>query len=548
MPIALPRTLACLLILLGWLAGLLLPVSATASPNPASGQPTPALLLVGNRTILTLRVPLLGYLPQDRAMAGQQRIRQLLQRNGPLTVSTRPGNDGVTVLIDDNPVFMVLPGDANPLAGETIGDVASQSVQALEQAIGEYRERNDPRALAHAAGWSTAATGLTVLAAVLWLRLGRRLRARIGDLVRQRAARIRLAGIHAINAHQSARLAAHAITLLTASGMMILLYLWATFVLNSLPWTRPWGERLASFLLQLIADVALAIAHAVPGLILVAVIVLLARFGHGVVKAFFGRIETGGLQVGWLDQATAPATRKLATGLIWLLALAMAYPYLPGAQTDAFKGLSVLFGLMVSLGASGIVGQVVSGFILVYSRSLKVGEYVRIGDTEGTVTELGLFATRIQTGMGEEIVLPNNYITSTPTRNYSRTVADGQGFVLDTSVTIGYDTPWRQVQAMLLQAADATPGIMTEPAPDVIQTALSDWYIEYRLVAYAGPDAPTKRARVLSELHAHIVDTFNEYGVQIMSPHYLADKNEPVVVTRQDWYKAPAHPPDARHR
>lgn len=522
-----------------------LPLAAMAAPAAQQSPSAGVTLQIGNRTILTLRAPLLGYQPQDRAIGARQRIEQLLARNGPLQVGTRADGDSVTVLIDNTPVFIVLPGDANPLAGETVASVATASADQLRRVISEHHERNDPQTLAQAAGWSLAATIVCVLAGLLWLRLGRQLRERLGQWVRRRAAGIKLAGIHALNVEHGARFVERSLTLMLGLGVALLLYLWATFVLNSLPWTRPWGERLAGFLFGLLGDVLLAIAQAIPGLMLVVVIVLLARFASGVVRAFFNRIEAGSVSGGWLDHATAPATRKLTTGLIWLLALAMAYPYLPGAQTEAFKGLSVLFGLMVSLGASGIVGQVVSGFILVYSRALKVGEYVRIGDTEGTVSELGLFATRIQTGMGEEIVLPNNYITSTPTKNYSRTVAEGKGFVLDTSVTIGYDTPWRQVQALLLQAARATPGIMADPAPYVIQTALSDWYIEYRLVAYAGPETPAKRARVLSDLHAQIIDAFNEYGVQIMSPHYLADKNEPVVVAKQDWHRAPASPPDA---
>ena len=134
----------------------------------------------------------------------------------------------------------------------------------------------------------------------------------------------------------------------------------------------------------------------------------------------------------------------LALGALFigLFALAMAYPYLPGAQTEAFKGLSVLLGLMISLGASSIIGQGAAGLILTYSRTIKIGEYIRIGDQEGTVTEMGMFTTRIRTGLGEELTLPNSLITSSVTKNYSREVK-GRGYILDTVVTIGYDTPWR---------------------------------------------------------------------------------------------------------
>ena len=226
--------------------------------------------------------------------------------------------------------------------------------------------------------------------------------------------------------------------------------------------------------------------------------------------------------------------------MIWLFALAMAYPYLPGAETNAFKGLSVLAGLMVSIGASSVVGQAASGLILMYSRAFRAGEYVSIGDSEGKVLELGMFATRLATVSGEELIVPNSHILSHPTRNLSRMAVGG--YAIDTSVTIGYDTPWRQVHALLKLAAERTEAIRKRPEPYVIQTALSDFYVEYRLVARADAEAP--RPRVLSELHASILDVFNEHGVQIMSPHYLKDPATPKVVAEQDWYAAPAKAPE----
>lgn len=225
----------------------------------------------------------------------------------------------------------------------------------------------------------------------------------------------------------------------------------------------------------------------------------------------------------------------------------MAYPYLPGAQTDAFKGLSVLVELMISIGASNLVGQAASGLILMYARSFRVGEFVRIGDTDGTVTEFGLFSTRVRTGTGEEVMLPNSHVLSQSAKNYSRT-SSGAGFIVNTKVSIGYATPWRQVHAMLLEAAGRTEGIDTEPEPQVFQTALSDFYIEYVMMCHANPESPDQRAEMLSKLHANIQDVFNEHGVQIMSPHYFADPPEPQVVPKIKWFAPPANPPEGEGR
>jgi small-conductance mechanosensitive channel len=514
---------------------------ATAEAPPA--DVTPAALTVGNRPIFTMRSVILSYKPAERANAAQQRIQRILDRGGDFKVVVKPHEQGAVVMIDEDAAFMVLPGDVNTLAGDNLYSLAEQAAGNLRLAITEYREQNNIKKVGHAMGWSLLATVLFIAAGKMWLTLGRKLRNRALYLVRRNADAVKLAGVSALNAESTATIVSRLLNTLIASGMLLLSYLWATFVLRRLPWTRPWGESLTGYLFDTLGTVFKASVSAIPGLMLVVVIFVLGRFISGIIRSFFTRFESGQVESIWLDQATAVPTRKLSIAFVWLVALAMAYPYLPGAQTEAFKGMSVLFGLMVSLGASGVVGQVVSGFILVYSRSLKVGEYVRIGDTEGTVTELGLFATRIQTGMGEEIVLPNNYVTGTPTKNYSRTVAEGKGFVLDTTVTIGYDTPWRQVHAMLLQAARNTAGLLNDPAPYVVQTALSDWYVEYRLVCYAGPEAPSRRALVLGDLHANIQDAFNEYGVQIMSPHYMADKDHTVVVARENWYAPPANPP-----
>jgi small-conductance mechanosensitive channel len=153
-----------------------------------------------------------------------------------------------------------------------------------------------------------------------------------------------------------------------------------------------------------------------------------------------------------------------------------------------------------------------------------------------------MFTTRIRTGMGEELTLPNSLVVGTVTKNYSRS-SDSRGFVLDTTVTIGYDAPWRQIHALLLDAASRTDGIVQDPLPRVFQTALSDFYVEYRLAALAIPSEPLPRAQVLNMLHQNIQDVFNEHGVQIMSPHYLGDPPQAKIVPKDQWYAPPAQAP-----
>jgi small-conductance mechanosensitive channel len=264
----------------------------------------------------------------------------------------------------------------------------------------------------------------------------------------------------------------------------------------------------------------------IPGLIVVAVILLLAQAMVGASNAMFRAIAQREIAVPRIHPETASATRRLAVLVIWACALVAAYPYLPGSNSDVFKGLSVLIGAMVTLGTTGIVNQLMSGLVLVYSRALRAGDYVVVGEQEGVVAEVGTLATKLVTMRNEEITIPNAVIVSSPIKNYSK-LSDAQGTLLSTRVTIGYDAPWRQVHALLLEGAGRTAGLRAAPAPYVLQRALSDFYVEYEL--FANIDKPLERLPVLSALHANIQDAFNAAGVQIMSPHYVEQPGAPVL-------------------
>jgi len=256
-----------------------------------------------------------------------------------------------------------------------------------------------------------------------------------------------------------------------------------------------------------------------------------------VIKVFFDAVAAGRVKLPRVYAETAQPTRRIIVAVLWLFAVVMMYPYLPGSESNAFKGVSVFIGLLLSIGSAGVVNQAVSGLMLMYSRALKAGDYVQIGDTEGTVVSLGMFATKIRTIKNEEVSIPNAVIVGTTTKNLTGP-EQSKSVILHTAVTIGYSTPWRQVHALLLTAADRTPGLHKEPKPFVLQTALSDFYVEYQVNAYIV--APEQRIPVLDKLHQNIQDAFNEHGVQIMSPHYWWDPDQKVWVPKEKWFEAPA--------
>jgi small-conductance mechanosensitive channel len=291
----------------------------------------------------------------------------------------------------------------------------------------------------------------------------------------------------------------------------------------------------------------LAIVDALPGIFVIAVIFFVTRFAANLVKASFTPVEKGQVKTAWLDPDTAAPTRRLLVVFIWLFALVMMYPYIPGSSSDAFKGIGLFVGLVASLGSTALVGQAASGLVLIYSRAFRAGDYVRIGDTEGTVLSLGMLSTKIRTPKKEEVTIPNAGLIGATIKNFSRQ-AGMEGVILHTTLTIGYSTPWRQVHEMLLVATDRTPGLKKEPSPFVLQTSLSDFYVEYQLNAHL--EKPEMRVPTLAALHANIQDAFNEHGVQIMSPHYESDPSEKVWVPKEKWFEPPAklpeQPPNSR--
>nr|WP_294975769.1 mechanosensitive ion channel family protein [uncultured Pseudomonas sp.] len=503
-------------------------------------EAAPAELRIENRSVMTFRATLLGETPELRARRATAAIEDALQGRGELKVSIDPIQTSYIVLLGYSRAFIVTPQDVDP-PGASVRVAAEQAADNLRRVVAESGEARNIRFLLMALGYSALATMIYLLL-LRGVSMGRRrLSGRLPGLMSRHKQWLKLGHTPLFDVQYLYYLFGRLLWLIYWVVVFLLSYQWLSFVLSQFPFTRPWGESLNVHLFDLVRYLLDGMLGAMPGLAVALCIVLIARAFSSFARRLLQRLARPGT-LGWLTGETLQPTTRLTSLAIWLFALVMAYPYLPGSGTEAFKGVSVLIGLMISLGASSVIGQAAAGLILTYSRTLRAGEFVRIGEHEGTVTEVGMFNTTIRTGLGEVLTLPNSMITGSVTKNYSR-IVHGQGYVVDTVVTIGYDTPWRQVEAMLIEAARRTEGILEKPAPHVFQTALSDFYPEYRLVAQAIPSEPRPRAELLSVLHANIQDVFNEYGVQIMSPHYLADPHQPKWVPREQWYSAPARPP-----
>ena len=326
---------------------------------------------------------------------------------------------------------------------------------------------------------------------------------------------------------------------------MLACYLWLSWAFSLFPWTRVWSESLGDWSLGdwslgVIRDLSLSIVASLPGLMIVVLIFLLTWLIIRLVKVVLDQVAAGRIQIPGIHPETVSATRRLISVVIWLFALSAAYPFLPGANSLAFKGISLFFGLMLTLGSTGVMTHAMSGLVLIYSRALRKGDWIRLADNEGQVSEIGVLATKILTRENYIVTVPNAVVVSGKIINLSAESADG-GVNLTTSVTIGYDTPWRQVHALLELAARRTPGVDQQIAPIVRKLGLLDWYTAYELQVRLLPTTKLPDGR--NALHSSIIDVFNEFGVQIMSPNFVMQPKAAVVVPQEAWYAAPAVAP-----
>ena len=498
-----------------------------------------APLLVANRFIVEFRATVLARTPATRATGAADVLGRLIERTPGARATARRFAQGVLITVGDHPAFVIFQADVDPLQDESFPAKADDAVARLQVALDETAELRSPSRLARA---GALAAGFTILyVGALWLVVwtDRRAASRIAVSAERRLLRLP-GGETLMRVADTGRNIPRLFALISFVVGAVLTYAWLTSVLTRFPYTRPWGESLRGALGAIGTAAAARISAAMPNLFIVLVIALITRFLVKLATLFFAGIEEGRFTPGWMHPDTAAPTRRIVVALLWAGALVVVYPYMPGSQSEAFKGVSVFVGLIISLGSTGVMNQILSGLMVTYSRALKVGDFVKVANIEGTVTELGTLATRVTTPRNEEITIPNSLVLSDATTNYSRNNA-GQGVFTSTGVTIGYDTPWRQVHALLQLAASRTEGIRTDPKPTVMQVALEDFYVNYRLFVVV--DQPQRRLRILAALHANIQDAFNEYGVQIMSPHYESDPGGQKVVELDRWYSAPAAAP-----
>ncbi len=326
-----------------------------------------------------------------------------------------------------------------------------------------------------------------------------------------------------------------------AYALVVSVYVQIVFSL--IPWTEPWATSLFNYVLEAFMSVVLAIIDYLPDLVIAVVILAFAGYFVKFTRLVFKGIENERITVPGFYSEWAKPTFNLARILIIAFALVVVFPYLPGSDSPAFQGVSIFLGVLFSLGSTGAVANMVAGIVLTYMRAFEIGDRVRIADTLGDVTEKTLLVTRLTTAKNVDITIANSLVLSNHIINFS-TLSREKGLVLHTTVTIGYDVPWRKVHELLLAAANSTELVESEPAPFVLQTSLDDFYVSYELNAYTRQSL--QMPRIYSELHQNIQDQFHGAGVEIMSPHFSSIRDGNAANIPEDHLPKDYNPPPFR--
>ncbi len=521
--------------------------TVTANQQASSGAEIPreeviptGHVVVDGRAIVDVFEPVGNLTPEQRATGITNRIIAAARDGGTSAEETRiQSHDGWSEIFAGNQLIMAVTDADAKMAGKPRQRLAAEDAERIRQAIVSHRREHSWRMLLRGV-FQAMGTSL-VLMILLWVTRT------VRCFVRGKAEKY----IHATTRLESkstwhSSLAYLGPMLLTLGAairwlfILALIQVYLTVTLSFFPSTRDISVAAAGWVFSQLATLARSGVDYLPNLFVIAAIVLVFYYLMRLVRVVFGEIRKGDLQIKGFYADWAQPTEKLVRMLIFVLAAIVAFPYLPGAKSPAFQGISIFVGVLLSLGSSSAVANAIAGVILTYMRSFLVGDWVQIGDITGEVVEKTLLVTRVLTPKAEIITIPNATVMGGSVKNYS---VEGKkaGVIFHTTVTIGYDAPWRTVHHLLLEAALATQHVLRHPAPFVLQSSLEDFYVTYELNAYTS--VPHQMLTIFSELHQNIQDRFNEAGVEICSPHFssLRDGNTIAIPEqyRESNYSAP---------
>jgi small-conductance mechanosensitive channel len=454
---------------------------------------------------------------QKRAQILSESILKLAQDPlfNPNSITVRDSELSSDIMAGDKVLYPLWEFEAR-VVGKPAHELARDYAGRIRQAIAAYQKEHSLRNLITGIV-ETFVAFLVLVALIILINRGMR-RFNRAILASGRIRSVKIGEFEFFTADRIKAVITSAVKMVRLLIILVLLYAYLHLGLSFFPTTQRYALKLYNSLWGAVNSVGEAIWNQTPALVFLVVLFFITRYVLKTLRFFFEQVNAGKVTVSGLDAEVAPMTYKITKLLILAFVAVIAYPYIPGSESSAFKGISIFLGVLFSLGSSSAIANLIAGVSLTYMRSFRVGDVIKVGDATGVVLERGLYVSRLKTFKNEVITIPNGVILTSHVTNFSHEVKHGDGLILHTSVTIGYDAPWQTVHNLLIEAANRSKHVLKSPPPFVLQTALNDFYVAYELNAYT--DAPEILPWVYSELHKNIQNTFNEGGVEIMSPHY----------------------------
>ena len=520
------------------------PLPAEAAPAP---RPTPANVTAGNEVLFPITAVLGPFQPSDRAAALTRKLQLFIAdaQQSPDDIKAVENENGTDILGGDDVLTRVTDQDADfDNIGRTRQALAADHVAKMRAAVVRVRDESSGKSLTLGAIKAAAATAVLLLVFLLMHLLFPRLYAAIGDRGGSRIKPLRIQSLELLSQERITGLLMQLAKGLRFTVGFLLFYFFIPLVFSFFAATRHFGYELVHYVLAPVVAGWKGFVHYLPRLLVLMVIAFFTLQAQKLTRFLFREIDRGTIVWSGFYPEWAMPTYRIVEILLFAFALVVAFPYLPGSNSAAFRGVSIFLGVLLSLGSSSAIANVVAGVLLTYTRAFRIGDRVQIDNTTGDVIEKTLLATHVRTIKNVDITIPNGLVLGAHIVNYSRSTAS-EPLILNTELTLGYDIAWRRVHELLLAAAESTPGLLKDPAPFVLQTALDDFYVRYQVNAHTAQ--PSQMALIYSDLNRNILDAFNQAGIEILSPHYRVTRTTDVTTIPEVYLTGNEAQDPARH-
>lgn len=488
--------------------------------NVATAYPVIGVL---NDTIFSLYARLGSFTPKERAKNLSARIEILYDDDfmNPDSLYISSVDNYRDIMYQDKILMSVTETDAI-WNDKTIDELAQEYLQLIQQSIKNARIENSLPRLLTRIGLVIATLFILILMITGVNKLFGYLTKYAGENKKSWFKNLKYRDYTFLSTEQEVKLINKLFNFLRWITIILLLFLVIPVIFSIFPFTRGWADMLFAMILKPFRKMLFSFWDYLPNLFTIILIYLATKYLVRLVRYFFKEIESEKLKINGFHADWALPTFTIVRILLYAFAFIMIFPYLPGSDSPVFKGVSVFLGLLVSLGSSSAIANMVAGLVITYMRPFVIGDRIKINDISGDVIEKTILVTRLRTITNEEITIPNSAILTGNTVNYSSFTKD-PGLIIHTTVTIGYDVPWKQMHEVLIEAALRCEEVLREPKPFVLQTELNDFSITYKIHAYV--NNAKHQVIVFSKLHGHIQDVCNEQGIEILSPLYMAHRD-----------------------